>query len=742
MEKKEEVSRVENTKKILDGLGMLLLYVTIAVWNLIVGANEKGLRIFPMCILMIFMVCYLMIRKIILKQKMVVKNKIDLCVLLFMCSTVLPLIFRTYCSFQGTIEFILKYFFVYAVYLVVRNTVDSQKKVNALVLVTLLSSIIIAVIGIDVQHGGYLNWLLNKYNLAYTYCYALVASFGYANTVAIYFSCCIFLAIYEIQNVNRKFVKVFCGLYLVLAFYIVFQTLSRSVFVLLLGTIFVYFVLYYSSKLLKYKKRLFLVLGSGTVFAILGLAFIFGVAVKVSKPYELSGDYDQRNFNYDFKPNQEYTIDLELSSKGRVQVEILEVNTYFNSKVLAVKNVKPGEEKVSLKFTTTENLYQIDMGVWDLDSQKVVLNKCYIEGEEYPLNYKYLPYQIGKAITMYSANDKSIVQRTHFWKDCLKMAKMSPVIGQGGDTWKKLSQVVQDYPYGIKETHSYFFELLICYGVVGVTLYLVLIVALNIKVVKDCLTNKSNRYGKLAILFGLDLIILHSLCFDFDLSFVVILMTVFAYMGILMYDDSQNLQKSNVWDFGVFGFLGVLVIVLLMANMAQDLITDKKLKKEVGFYIAYAEYDYIDQCIKEDENFEENLQKLQKFIKNEPYFFQRENYEMYWNELLENLDQMDEKKIAEYIAFMNDVYRNIKPVMGMYIDTIVPRVTTMQKAYVTLSEKEYHEENLVREIEALNHIIQEQYETNKKNILDQDRNGYDSNMIESIMEEYESVLGI
>lgn len=274
------------------------------------------------------------------------------------------------------------------------------------------------------------------------------------------------------------------------------------------------------------------------------------------------------------------------------------------------------------------------------------------------------------------------------------------------------------------------------------TLYLVLIVALNIKVVKDCLTNKSNRYGKLAILFGLDLIILHSLCFDFDLSFVVILMTVFAYMGILMYDDSQNLQKSNVWDFGVFGFLGVLVIVLLMANMAQDLITDKKLKKEVGFYIAYAEYDYIDQCIKEDENFEENLQKLQKFIKNEPYFFQRENYEMYWNELLENLDQMDEKKIAEYIAFMNDVYRNIKPVMGMYIDTIVPRVTTMQKAYVTLSEKEYHEENLVREIEALNHIIQEQYETNKKNILDQDRNGYDSNMIESIMEEYESVLGI
>ena len=48
-----------------------------------------------------------------------------------------------------------------------------------------------------------------------------------------------------------------------------------------------------------------------------------------------------------------------------------------------------------------------------------------------------------------------------------------------------------------------------------------------------------------------------------------------------------------------------------MANMAQDLITDKKLKKEVGFYIAYAEYDYIDQCIKEDENFEDLISDLE-----------------------------------------------------------------------------------------------------------------------------------
>ena len=133
-------------KKILDIFGMLIISITISVWSLIVGANEKGLRPIPMSILLGVAVFYLILRKILLKQKIVIKNNIDILVIAFICSTTLPLIFRTYSTLQGTVEFILKYCYVYSMYLVVRNTVDNKFKVNIIINVTLVSSLIIAIL--------------------------------------------------------------------------------------------------------------------------------------------------------------------------------------------------------------------------------------------------------------------------------------------------------------------------------------------------------------------------------------------------------------------------------------------------------------------------------------------------------------------------------------------------------------------------------------------------------------------
>lgn len=749
MEKSMEIKddgEMKKNKKVLDVIGMIIIGVIITVLNLIVGANEKGLRIFPMCIMMICVVFYLLIRKIMLKEKIAIKNKVDIFVLLFMCSTLLPYLFRTYCTEQGTVEFIIKYFFVYGIYLLVRNVVDNKRKINVLVLVTLASSLIVAVIGIDVQHQQSLNWLLDKFNLRYTDCVALVSSFGYANTVAVYFSFCIFLAIHQIQNSNKLLVKVLCGCYTILGVYIVLQTLSRSIFVLLLGALFVYFVLYFLPKLLQHKKQLGIVIGGGVVVAVLFFVFLFGIGVRVSKPYEFTDARYQRNFNYPFEPNQKYTLELEMEAENNtgenVEVGILEINTYFNENVLISKTLKVGEKKVVLDFTTTESLYQIDMLVLNENNVKVSLQKCYINGEEYPLNYRYLPYQIGQAVTMYSSNDKSIKQRTDMWKDCLKIAKDSPIIGQGGDTWKKLSQAVQDYPYGMKESHSYFFELLISYGIVGVVLYLTLIIVFNILVIKDCIKTKKNRYDKLSILFGLNLILVHSLCFDFDLSFLVILTIVFVYMGILMYDVREDIKYTKKWDYPVLGFLSVILLILIMANIAQDCLLDKKLKKKIGFYAVYYRYDYINECIMNGENFRETLKEIQTLMKKEPYFYQSETYDVYWQGLLSNMNQLNEKEIAEYISFINKQYRKIKFVTPMYIETVLPRVYTMQSAYSILKNINFTDEKLINEIEELNQIIKDEYEVNKKNIKEQERNGYDEQSINNIMQEYESILNM
>ena len=75
---------------------MIIISIVILIFSLLVGANEKGLRELPMCILLFIALIYLIVRKILLKQKIVIKNKIDLFVLLFMCTTMLPLIFKKY----------------------------------------------------------------------------------------------------------------------------------------------------------------------------------------------------------------------------------------------------------------------------------------------------------------------------------------------------------------------------------------------------------------------------------------------------------------------------------------------------------------------------------------------------------------------------------------------------------------------------------------------------------------------
>lgn len=734
-------------KKILDTIGMIIISIVIAVFSVIIGANEKELRILPISILLLIAIVYLIARKIILNQNIIIKNKIDILVLIFIFSTLLPLLFKTYCTYKGTVEFILKYFFVYAIYLVVRNTVDSKNKVNILIAVTIISSLVIAILGIDIQHKQYFAWLIKKLNLEYTESYAFVSTFGYKNTVAIYFSFCIFLAINQIQNLRKKVVKIPYSIYIIFALYVIFQTLSRTVFVLFGLTVIIYFILNYLPKMLQNKERLKKVILVFAVIAIILITFIFAIGTKISKPYEFTDSMYQRNFNYNFEPNQNYTIELELNIENtsencgvNTEIEILEINQYFNEKILASKQIKSGKRKVILNFTTTENLYQIDMLILNGYNEKVTIEKCYINGKEYPINYKFLPYQIGKALTMYSVNDQSINQRIDFWKDCIKISKDHPIIGQGGDTWKKLSQAVQDYPYGMKESHSYFFELLISYGIVGVALYLLLIIGLNIKIIKDCVKDKEKRQQKLSILFGLDLIILHSLCFDFNMSFLVILLITFMYIAVLIHDSKEEIQNIKILDYCVLVFLSLLLVVLILANIAKYTISDKSLKKNIGFYNASYKYDYISESIENGNDFKYNLSEIQKLMRKEPYFYQNELYEKYWNLLLGNLEKLNDDEVIDYLKFVNNQYKTAKFMTPMYINTILSRVSIMQNAYLKLESMNYENQNLIEQIKELKQIIYDEYEVNIVNIKDKERNGSKQEKINNIVKQYDEIL--
>lgn len=733
-------------KKVLDIVGISIISIVIILFNLMIGANEKRLRILPIGIMLLLVLSYLIARKILLKQKIVIKNKIDIFALLFMCSTLLPYIFKTYCSYQSTIEFILKYFFVYAMYLAIRNTVDSKSKIDILIVITIISSLQIAILGIDMQHNQYFDWIIQKLNLKYSASYELSSTFGYANTVAIYFSFCIFLAINQIQNVTKKRFKILYIIYIVLALYIIYQTKSRAVFAIFILAVIIYFCIYYLQNILENKKKLIKVILSLTLLGVILLTFIFTIATKVSTSYEFSDATYERYFNYNFEENEKYTIELELDIENikedeerNIEIRIMEVNPYFNEKMLITSQINSEAKLVSLDFQTN-NPYQIYMLIVNEHNKKITIKKCYINGSEYIINYKFLPYNIGEALTTYSTNDKGIKQRIYFWKDCIKIAKEHLIIGQGGNTWKQLSRAVQDSPYSIKEAHSYFFELLISYGIVGVTLFLILIICFNTRIIQECIKNKQQRQYKLSILFGLDLIILHSLCFDFNMSFLIILLIVFSYIAALMYDSKEEIQKLKILDYGVLLFLSIILIILILANVARYATTDKTLKKKLGFYNAGYQYDYIVENIEKENDFRFTLNEIQKLMKKEPYNYQDELYKKYWNLILNNLENLEDNELTDYLEFINHQYRTVKFVTPMYIDTILSRVYTMENAYLTLEETKYDSQDVKEQVEQLKQIIKEGYEANIVNIKDKERNGSSAENINYIIKQYDEIL--
>ena len=100
--------------KLLEKFGIGLLSLIIIIFSLIIGANEKGLRVLPISILLLLIIIFLLCKKIIKKDESIFfKNKIDIAVFIFTLSTILPLLFKTYASLAYEIEFILKYFLTY-----------------------------------------------------------------------------------------------------------------------------------------------------------------------------------------------------------------------------------------------------------------------------------------------------------------------------------------------------------------------------------------------------------------------------------------------------------------------------------------------------------------------------------------------------------------------------------------------------------------------------------------------------
>ena len=135
--------------KLIDKIGYKLLLVVIVMLNIFIGSNIKPPIWLIQTIVSVFTVIYIITKKIQKEKNIILKGKIDIYVLIFMISTIIPYICRNYVSLDGTVNFILKYWSVYGFYILTRNIVTDKEKINGIEVALIISSIIPIIIGYD-----------------------------------------------------------------------------------------------------------------------------------------------------------------------------------------------------------------------------------------------------------------------------------------------------------------------------------------------------------------------------------------------------------------------------------------------------------------------------------------------------------------------------------------------------------------------------------------------------------------
>ncbi|CAH1193365.1 hypothetical protein PAECIP111893_00445 [Paenibacillus plantiphilus] len=180
-----------------------------------------------------------------------------------------------------------------------------------------------------------------------------------------------------------------------------------------------------------------------------------------------------------------------------------------------------------------------------------------------------LPASIADRITNINFQQHSVLERTTFYKDALKMSADYPLIGAGGGAWTLLYEEYQNNPYNSRQAHSYFFQLLIEIGWIGLILMIAFLITVYSLFIRSYFKNPELRGGHL-FFFILSISILAHSIIDFDMSYSYLAIIVFLSLGTMLAPYHKKLIipsleafKERKWHLVYPIILSVLAIILL-----------------------------------------------------------------------------------------------------------------------------------------------------------------------------------
>ena len=142
---------MEKLKKIkaFDIFTILICFILYG-YSIFIGSPLKNnTEIINLIVLLIFVI-YVIVNLIKNKSYRIIKNKIDIFIILLEFSSYIALIFKNYSNLEATIEYIIKYTTLLALYLMIRDIVKKDKKyINYIIYTLIFSAITMFVLGLD-----------------------------------------------------------------------------------------------------------------------------------------------------------------------------------------------------------------------------------------------------------------------------------------------------------------------------------------------------------------------------------------------------------------------------------------------------------------------------------------------------------------------------------------------------------------------------------------------------------------
>lgn len=675
-------------KKIIN----IFIFVFMFLLNIFIGFSMKEPLIILNIISLIFLLIYI-IYSFIKKEKIyIIKRKTDIYVILFILLPILNLILHKYVSLNSEWTIILQNISLLALYILINNNCNKSKIINILI----YSSLPVIIIAFSRLSNNIIwNYLLSKFDIfSTTYkTNRLVSNFNYPNTLAIYLCSLLFLILSQIKNNKKSIIYIIYSFILLLLivltesrasiillfiFYIIYLYIKRKdknlktiinisiiniigillyfilklflkniYIILIILLIFIIFSNYIFKKYLNKTNSNILKI-TLFVFIIIAVSYIC-IGLTISKPFNV---VKTEKYRVNIKKEKNYAIKIILDckyigQKDRFGISIYTLDSYDNEKLILQETISSEEKNKEYEINIPNNTRYINL-VFDNNYNNIMtIKKIYVNNKEYILNYKLLPTNIVNKINNTLYNDKSMSERITMYKDSLKIFKKSIIFGNGYDSWGYMYNIYKSYNYTVNIMHSSIFDILINYGLLGISI-LSLLIYNTIKSIK-------NKNIDINILFSLLILFIHSII-DFDMSFMLIKYYSFILLILLLNDINDKKYENKYINY--IAFLITITFIIfninyLYVNKYVDKVNEMNYEKKYKEYIKlskicpfnlknnYYKLFYESNTVLNDltiVNIEEKdlVKDLNNFIKNEPYFEKNDVLRIYAN--LINID--------------------------------------------------------------------------------------------------------